>query len=245
MIRALPEKLYQGSHEPDGEMCVMEAVAYTAGEAWTDNPACACPVLTRYCQAINDRMDDEFRQRLLPYVPRLIGTRSTPEVELRRAFRAADWAVRRFAVSALLSAGLEAEAKTLQELSPIVDERSAGDAAAGAAWEAAGVAWEAARAAAGEAAGAAAGAAWAAAGVAGVAAGDAAGEAAGAAGDAAAGAAWAAAGDAWEAAGVAAAAGAAWDAAGVAGDAAGAAGAAGDLALLCLDDLLSIVEAEG
>jgi hypothetical protein len=240
MIRALPEKLFQGSHEPDGEMCVMEAVAYTAGEAWTAYPACACPVLTRYCQVINDRMDDEFRQQLLTYVPRLIGTRSTPEVELRRAFRAADWAVRRFAVSALLSAGLEAEAKTLGELSPIVDERSAG-AAARVAGAAARVAGAAARVA-----GAAAWDAW---------------EAARVAGDAAAWAAWAAgdarAGAAWEAARVAGAAGAAaGDAAGdaraarVAGAAAAGAGGeaargAGDLALLCLDDLLSIVEAEG
>jgi len=89
VIRALPAKLFSGAHSPDGEMCVMEAVAWVAGEAWTDTPECACPVITRFAQSINDSMGDEFRQRLLPYVPRLIGTRSTWAVEQRRALRAA------------------------------------------------------------------------------------------------------------------------------------------------------------
>src|SRR5260370_2359812 len=67
-------------------------------------------------------MGHEIRQRLLPYVDRLIGTRLTRVAEQRRAYRAADWAVRRLASSALLSAGRESEAHTLQEPPPIVDE---------------------------------------------------------------------------------------------------------------------------
>jgi hypothetical protein len=205
MIRALPEKLHYGAHDPDGEMCVMEAVAYVAGEPWSDHPACACPVITAFAMVINDRLGDDFRQRLLPYVPRLVNTRSTPEIELRRAYRVADWAVRRFAVEALLSASramlaiglqehadkLQGHATTLQELAPIVDEGTAAGAA--------GAARAAARAAGATGAAGAAGAARAAA------------RAAGATG-----------------------------AAGAAGDAGAAAGAVHDLALLCLDDLLSV-----
>src|SRR5258708_4736915 len=129
--RALPEKLYYGGHKPDGEMCAWEAVNWRRGAEWSDS--CGpdeSPVLRAYVIAINDGMGDEVRQRLLPYVDRLIGTRLTRVAEQRRAYRAADWAVRRFASSALLSAGMESEARTLQELSPIVDEDTAEAAAA-------------------------------------------------------------------------------------------------------------------
>ena len=40
--------LKAGSHSPpNGELtaCVMEAVAYVAGEPWSDHPACASPVM--------------------------------------------------------------------------------------------------------------------------------------------------------------------------------------------------------
>jgi len=134
MTRALPEKLYYGSHEPDGVMCAWEAVNWRRGAEWSDG--CGpdeSPVLRSYVIAINDGMGDEVRQRLLPYVDRLIGTRLTRVAEQRRAYRAADWAVRRFASSALLSAGMESEARTLQELPPIVDEGTARAAAAEAA----------------------------------------------------------------------------------------------------------------
>jgi hypothetical protein len=232
--RELPAWLYVGSHEPDGEMCVMEAVAWVAGEQWTDRPACACPVITAYCIALNDRMDDEFRQRLLPYVPRLVGTRSTPAVEIRRAHRAADWAVRRFAPAALEAAGLAAQARALQELSPILDADTA------AVWVAAA---EAARAAtAAEAAARAATAAvWVAAAEAARAA-----RAAEVAARAATAAVWVAAAEAARAATAAAAAARAARAEARAAAAAAAAAetaAVGDLALMCLDDLLAITEA--
>ncbi|MGH9734669.1 MAG: hypothetical protein ACRD8A_08785 [Candidatus Acidiferrales bacterium] len=31
-----------GSHEKETGFCVMEAVAYVAGEKWSDAPECAC-----------------------------------------------------------------------------------------------------------------------------------------------------------------------------------------------------------
>lgn len=49
LARIAEISLSSGSHEPpNGEFqaCVMEAVAYVAGEMWADRPACACPVIT-------------------------------------------------------------------------------------------------------------------------------------------------------------------------------------------------------
>lgn len=79
--------LGSGSHpHRDQGMCLLEAVAFVAGERHTDHPVCACPVLAAYGRALNDSLDDADRQLLAPMVPRLVGTRSTPDVEWRRAY---------------------------------------------------------------------------------------------------------------------------------------------------------------
>jgi hypothetical protein len=215
--------LLQGAHEAhSGQMCVMEAVAYVAGENWSDHPACACPVIAAFLRSWNDSLrSDEERGRLLkPLVLQLIDTRSTQAVEEKRSYLAIDWMIRVFTPKWLdLIPSLSAHSAALRTLEEIADmagavaagerTRAAGDAAQDAAWAAAGAAaqdaaqdaawavagraaWDAARAAAGDAARAAA---WAAAGAAAWA----------AAGDAAEDAAWAAAEDAaWAAAGRAA-----------------------------------------
>jgi hypothetical protein len=185
--------LKTGSHEtPDDGLCVMEAVAYVAGEPHSDHPACASPILTDFCINLNDRWDDANRQRLVPFVPRIVGTRDDGKDELR-GYLALDWLIRTYTPVWLDLAGLTAEATALRDLRRIVDLAAAQSAGpvvreAGAKAAAAGAAaWDAAGAAAWDAAGAAAwDAAWAAAGAA---AGDAAGAAAG-------DAAWATAGDA-------------------------------------------------
>ena len=224
--------LKSGSHESlEAGACLLEAVSYVAGEPWSDRPECVCPALAAFGRTWNDALDDDTRNRLLkPLIPKLIGTRSTPDVQDRRGFMASDWAVRTFTVAWLRKAGLNDDADALAalpELSSvelckaamptILKVRASASAARDAAWDAAraaawDAAWAAAWAAAGDAAWAAAGAAaWAAAGDA---AGDAAWAAAGAAaGDAARAAAWAAAGDAARAAAWDAARDAAWDAA--------------------------------
>ena len=136
-------KLTYGSHtnREDG-MCLMEAVAYLAGEPHTDAPACACPMLTAYAVALNDAMGtgpdgDALRARYLhDLAPMLVGSRSTPDVERRRAFVLADHAVRVIAPLALESAGLGDEAAKLRALDAVVDEQSADAAAWAAAWAA-------------------------------------------------------------------------------------------------------------
>ncbi|MDR5728301.1 MAG: hypothetical protein RB191_12810, partial [Terriglobia bacterium] len=166
--------LESGSHEDfEKGMCVMEAVAYVAGEPWSDYPQCACPVITSFMIAWNDGLpSDVERDRLLkPLVLQLIDTRATPAIEERRSYMALDWLIRVHTPKWLdLVPSLASHAKSLRDHEEIVD--MAGATAAGqltrAAWAAA---WDAARAAARAAAGAAAGdaagaAAWAAAGAA-------------------------------------------------------------------------------
>ena len=157
-------KLTYGSHtnREDG-MCLMEAVAYLAGEPHTDAPACACPMLTAYAVALNDAMGtgpdgDALRARYLhDLAPMLVGSRA-PEVEQARAFVLADYAVRVFAPLALDAAGLGDKAADLRALNAVVDEQSAWDAGAAADDAADAAAW-----AAGDAGAAADDAAWAAA----------------------------------------------------------------------------------
>jgi len=209
--------LLHGSHPSrDGGVCAMEAVAWLAGEPHSDAPECACPVLTKFVVSWNDAIrDDETRTRVLrPFLPRLIGTRSTHAVEMARSRLASDWFIREMLPAWLdLTPALKEHAGKVRALPPLLDTVTIRAAIpvieeAGKAASAAGAAaWAAARAAARAAAGDAAwDAAW-----------DAARAAArAAAGDAARAAAWDAA---WDAARAAAGA-AAWDAArAAAGDA--------------------------
>jgi hypothetical protein len=223
-----------GSHEPvSDEMCVMEAVAFVAGEPWTDSPQCASPVIAAFLRSYNDSVSHEVRQTLKQYIPRLIGTRADSATEGRRALVAADWLVRVHTPAWLRLAGLTAPASDLESLpeiksmahvpsiTPAIEAaRRAGAAAGDAAWaarRAADAAWDAAWDVAGDVAGDVAWAARRAAAAARTAAGAAAWDAAGAAAwDAARATAW----DAARAAAGAAAWAAAWDAAwAAAGDA--------------------------
>ena len=163
---------------PNGgiDVCVMQAVAFVAGEPDTDHPACVSPVLTAFCISWNDALDDEGRQRLKPIIPRLVRTAGDPAADERRAWMAADWLVRTFTPTWLRLAKLDDHASALEALPEMTaDEladaalpiiRAAGNAAGNAAWNAArdaagGAAWDAAWDAAWNAAGSAAGgAAW-------------------------------------------------------------------------------------
>ena len=160
--------LFSGSHKSLNEgACIMEAVAYVAGESWSDRPACACPVISAFLRSWNDSLPtDADRDRLLkPLVLQLIDTKATSDVEERRAYLALDWMIRVFTPKWLdLVPSLAPHTNRLRNLEEIADfagasvagasVRAAG-AAAGAAARAA--AWDAAKAAARAAAGDAAG----------------------------------------------------------------------------------------
>ena len=202
--------LARGAHEDRSDgLCLLEAVAWFAGESHSDHPACVSPVVAAYGRHLNDVLPDESRRLLIPFIPAMSHT-AGDGLDKARGYLALDWLIRVYTPAWLDLAGLSAEAGQLRGLHRINDlitvrnagpvvrmaadkATAAGTAARNAAWDAAGTA---ARTAAGPAA-------W-----------DAAGTAARAAAEDAAGtAAWDAAWPAAEDAAETAAGPAAWDAA--------------------------------
>jgi hypothetical protein len=130
--------LKSGSHESreDG-MCAMEWISYLAGEEHTDAPQCVDPVLRQFGILLNDVLPDDLRQRLRPYLARMIGTAHDGRAR-ERLFMVGDWAVRVAAAAAMEAERPDLAAK-LRGVPKVVDKASAQHAA--------GVAYEAARAA--------------------------------------------------------------------------------------------------
>ena len=119
-----------GSHvSRDKGVCLLEAVAWFAGETHSDNPACCCPVLAEYGRAINDNAPQLVRDRLRDLIPRLVGTRAGIELERRRAYVLTDSAVRVLAPLAIEAVALPEQAATLRGLPEIVDRDAAARAA--------------------------------------------------------------------------------------------------------------------
>lgn len=152
--------LETGGHQPNDalHMRVMEAVAYVASEPWSDAPVCACPVISTFMRTWNDALPNAERTTLLlPFIPKLIGTRGDAALEVRRSLMAADWLVREHTPAWLELAGLTDQAALLRNLPEITDmamvpgirgpieavrrdaataRAVAGDAAKNAAWDA-------------------------------------------------------------------------------------------------------------
>jgi hypothetical protein len=117
--------LQHGAHpHPEKGLCVMEAVAFAAGEPHSDHPDCACPVIGALMRSLNDRLDPQHRQELKRYVFVLIGTKSTAAVEHKRRYMAADWAIRTALPFCLREAKLDDHAKALEALPEIVNQES-------------------------------------------------------------------------------------------------------------------------
>jgi hypothetical protein len=151
----------------------MEAVAFIAGEEFSDNPKCASPVLAAFGRRLNDALPSDQRQQLERLIPLLVGT-VNPEKDQQDGLRCAHWLVTHWLptwldlVPELLA--VAAEIRALPEPSSWSDVegwadgwQAAKDAAREAAWDAAwdyswnwDYAWDAAWAAAQDAAGAAA-----------------------------------------------------------------------------------------
>jgi hypothetical protein len=86
-------RLKQGSHAfpgQDGGTCINEAAIVVAGfpyqpvRAVEDMPECFSRPICRLAMQLNDEVDDEERQQLLPFVTRL-ACADTAEVERQRA----------------------------------------------------------------------------------------------------------------------------------------------------------------
>jgi hypothetical protein len=110
-------ELKAGTHaSADDGMCVMEAVAYFAGEPFSDQPQCVSPVISAFMRSWNDSLDDSSRQRLKAYVFRVMGTNTGASNEEQRAWLAIDWLVRTYAPTWFDLAGLKEYASALRGL---------------------------------------------------------------------------------------------------------------------------------
>ncbi|MGH2711374.1 MAG: hypothetical protein ACRDH9_09255 [Actinomycetota bacterium] len=139
--------LKSGAHSgPDDGMCVMEAVAYFAGEPFSDRPRCTSPVIGAFLRSWNDGLPtDQDRAMLKPYIPKVVGTNTGPADDEKRAFLAIDWLIRECTPAWLRLAGLMDKAEKLGQLAEILDYTSASSArpAIEGAAEAARAAWAA------------------------------------------------------------------------------------------------------
>ena len=139
-------RLDRGGHDTrDQGVCLLEAISWFAGEEHTDHPPCVSPVLGTFGRSWNDALDDQTRQRLIPFIPRMVGTASDGADEAR-AWILTDWLVRVCAPAFLRTAGLTEQAQQLEGAPPITGSKSAASlqgaldmaaAAAMAAWDAA------------------------------------------------------------------------------------------------------------
>jgi hypothetical protein len=148
--------LLKGSHSKREEgVCFLEAVSWFAGERHSDQPKCVSPVIANFGRRWNDDLDDAGRQRLKPYIPKLVGTKASKQVEEARGWMLADWMFRTHLPAWLDLAGITEPAAALRALPPIADlttfdgsvasVREAGDRAAAARAAAWAAAWDAAR----------------------------------------------------------------------------------------------------
>lgn len=100
--------LERGRHPtPDSGLNVLEAITLIAPhEKFGDDPRNVSPVITELLRSWNDLLDDEPRQKLKPYIPRVINSVLSQDVEDFRAWVATDWLVRVQAPIWLAAAGL-------------------------------------------------------------------------------------------------------------------------------------------
>ena len=141
----------KGAHKDRSDgLCLLEAVAWFAGEPHSDHPACVSPVLAAYGRSLNDALGDDSRRLLIPFISVLSRT-AGDGLDEARGYLALDWIIRVYTPAWLDVAGLTREARALRDLRCISDMAAVQDArpVVLSAWDAA---WAAARAAAGDAA---------------------------------------------------------------------------------------------
>ena len=143
--------LAKGAHKDRSDgLCLLEAVAWFAGEPHSDHPACVSPVLAAYGRSLNDALGDDSRRLLIPFISVLSRT-AGDGLDEARGYLALDWIIRVYTPAWLDVAGLTREARALRDLRCISDMAAVQDArpVVLSAWDAA---WAAARAAARDAA---------------------------------------------------------------------------------------------
>lgn len=103
-------ELKHGGHNPgSGCYCFNEAVAFVAQEPHSAAPACESDVLRRYTTVLNDRWNDEDRQLLKPFVPRVVGTAGDGKDDRRKEI-ATQFLLERYLEPWFRLAGMDTEA---------------------------------------------------------------------------------------------------------------------------------------
>jgi hypothetical protein len=74
----------------------MELASMLAGEPFSDDPDCACPVISAYMRTWNDGLPYAERQKLKPYAARAVGTRAGGDTTRRRIERSLELSGARF-----------------------------------------------------------------------------------------------------------------------------------------------------
>ena len=110
--------LTRGSHvSREQGVCLMEAVAWWAGEGHSAAPRCVSPVLREFGLSWNDGIpSNDARNQLKRYVPLLPGTHTGPADDEVRSWMALDWLVRVHAPAWLRLAGLIQQAAQVEAL---------------------------------------------------------------------------------------------------------------------------------
>lgn len=125
MSTPLPIYLTRGAHEaPSDGLCLLEAVSNYFNGEHTDDPRCVSPLLASFGRRLNDYLPDDLRQRLVPFVPRMINT-NDDGLDVARSFLVLDWLVRTLLPNRLDKAGRHEDADYLRSLHQITDEPSA------------------------------------------------------------------------------------------------------------------------
>lgn len=107
--------LETGSHrQGEPSMCVMEAVAFVAGEPHSDSPDCCSPSIAGLLRIWNDSLPPGWQDKLLrPLILKLIGTNQGEEAENARRRIFLDWLRRIYLPLWLHAGGWEEQAELL------------------------------------------------------------------------------------------------------------------------------------
>lgn len=124
--------LFHGRHqEADSQRCVMECVAFVAGEPHSDHPKCACEVVTALAIYANDSGGEAVVDALPARILRMAGSNLGRLVSEQRAYFLADYAVRTLMPAVLrdyaqrypnAAAVTEEQLQALSAVSPIRDK---------------------------------------------------------------------------------------------------------------------------
>ena len=138
-------KIESGSHEwpgPDGGTCINEAAIVAAGFPYkavsqaSDCPPCFSPVVSAYLIRLNDILNDDDRQLLIPFVTRLSGSADTDQIERQRLNYIFIETIRQIVSRAMDAADLPDQARACRDVSTVAQARTTSTRAAKAAWAA-------------------------------------------------------------------------------------------------------------